>query len=111
MVKALLMRTAQRLPLYEEMVAGGKLSQFERVITEGAGELNASAAVTVARAVRKDANKAAPGDTLITSRNTTYSSLGLTSPIAGEAMPLNNGVIWVEGVAFDERLTLTEGFR
>ncbi|HEX7317426.1 MAG TPA: S8 family peptidase [Pyrinomonadaceae bacterium] len=111
MVKALLMRTAQRLPVYEQLVADGKMSHFERVINEGAGELNASAAVTVAKAVRKDANRAAPGDNLITSKNTTYSSLGLTSPIAGEQMPLNNGVIWVEGVAFNERLTLTAGFR
>jgi serine protease AprX len=111
MVKALLMRTAQRLPAYEQLVANGRMSQFERVITEGAGELNASAAVTVAKAIRKDADRADPGDNLLTSRNTTYSSLNVTSPIAGETMPLNNGVIWVEGVAFNERLTLTEGFR
>ncbi|HEX8686154.1 MAG TPA: S8 family serine peptidase, partial [Pyrinomonadaceae bacterium] len=82
MVKALLMRTAQRLPAYEQSVADGKMSPFERVITEGAGELNVSAAVTVARAVRKDAGRAAAGDDLITSKNTTYSSLGLTSPVA-----------------------------
>ena len=46
MVKALLMRTAQRLPAYEQLVADGQMSQFERIITEGAGEMNASAAVT-----------------------------------------------------------------
>ncbi|HEX6184362.1 MAG TPA: S8 family serine peptidase, partial [Pyrinomonadaceae bacterium] len=37
MVKALLMRTAQRLPGYEQLVADRKMSPFERVITEGAG--------------------------------------------------------------------------
>jgi len=52
MVKALLMRTAQRLPVYEQMVADGQMSQFERIITEGAGEMNTSAAVTVAKMTR-----------------------------------------------------------
>src|SRR5215208_4570157 len=84
MVKALLMRTAQRLPAYEQLVADLKMSPFERVITEGAGELNACAAVTVAKAIRKDANRAAPGDDLITAKGAAYSRLDLTSAIAGE---------------------------
>src|SRR5207237_8238040 len=40
MVKALLMRTAQRLPVYETMVRNWQMTNFERVVTEGAGELN-----------------------------------------------------------------------
>src|SRR5438270_7360991 len=110
MVKAVLMRTAQRLSIYEQMVADRQMPSFVRAITEGAGELNTSAALTVAKAIRKDANKAVVGNNLITAKNTTYSTLGLSSPIAGEQMPINNGVIWVEGVAFTDRLTLTKGF-
>jgi len=103
MVKAVLMRTAQRLPLYEGKVLRGEMSVFERVITEGAGELNASAALSVTKLIRKDAHRAQAGENLITARNTTYQSAGTTAPIAGEAMPLNNGVVWVEGVAFTDR--------
>ncbi len=44
MVKAVLMRTAERLPVYEQMLASGQMSNFERIVTEGAGELNTSAA-------------------------------------------------------------------
>ncbi|MBV9957001.1 MAG: S8 family peptidase, partial [Acidobacteria bacterium] len=110
-VKALLMRTAQRLPVYEAQLASGEMTTFERVITEGAGALNTYAAVTLAKAVRKDANQARIGDNLITQSNTTYQTLNLTSPIAGEAMPLNNGLVWVEGVAFTDRLRLTQGYR
>jgi hypothetical protein len=61
------MRTAQRLPVYETMVATGQMSPFERVITEGAGELNVNAAKLLAKAIRKDANKAVPGNNLILS--------------------------------------------
>lgn len=64
MVKAVLMRTAQRLPVYEEKVARGEMTTFERVIAEGAGELNVSAALTVAGAIRKDANRAQIGENL-----------------------------------------------
>ncbi len=53
-VKAVLMRTAQRLPVYEKMIATGQMTTFERIITEGAGELNISAAVAVAKAIRQD---------------------------------------------------------
>jgi subtilisin family serine protease len=110
-VKAALMRTAQRLPFYETAMMTGQMSQLERVVTEGAGELNASAAVALARAIRKDANRAEVGDNLLTGKNQSYQSLGLTSPIAGEQMPLNNGLVWVAGVAFTDRLKLTNGFR
>src|SRR6202022_3063300 len=65
-VKAVLMRTAQRLPVYESMIENGQMSTFERIITEGAGALNVSAAVTVAKAIRQDADLAQPGDNLIT---------------------------------------------
>ncbi|HJU56493.1 MAG TPA: S8 family peptidase, partial [Pyrinomonadaceae bacterium] len=67
-VKALLMRTAQRLPVYEQMVQSGQMSPFERTVTEGAGELNTSAAVKLAGAVRKDANRAKVGEDLLTQR-------------------------------------------
>jgi serine protease AprX len=70
-VKAVLMRTAQRLPAYENLIATGRMTPFERVITEGAGVLNTSAALTVAKAIRKDANKAKLGDNLITNKNAT----------------------------------------
>jgi hypothetical protein len=83
-VKGVLMRTAQRLPVYEGMIKNGTMTTFERMITEGAGELNTSAAVVVAKAIRKDADRAKPGDNLITSQNVTYSNLGVTAPIAGE---------------------------
>jgi subtilisin family serine protease len=46
-VKALLMRTAQRLPYYETQVMTGRMSSYERIITEGAGELNTNAAVVL----------------------------------------------------------------
>ncbi|HXM35400.1 MAG TPA: S8 family serine peptidase, partial [Pyrinomonadaceae bacterium] len=109
-VKAVLMRTAQRLPVYESMIENGRMSTFERIITEGAGELNASAAVTVAKAIRNDADQAQAGDNLITKQNVTYSNLGVTATIAGENMPLNNGLVWVDGVAFTERLLVTNGY-
>ena len=64
LVKALLMRTAQRLRYYETSVMTGQMSSFERAITEGAGELNTSAAVSIAKAIRQDANKAKPGENL-----------------------------------------------
>ena len=110
-VKAVLMRTAQRLPVYESMIENGQMSTFERIITEGAGTLNVSAAVTVAKAIRQDADLAQPGDNLITTSNVTYSNLGVTAPIAGENMPLNNGLVWVDGVAFTDRLLLTNGYQ
>ena len=105
------MRTAQRLPVYERMIESGQMSTFERIITEGAGTLNVSAAVTVAKAIRTDADLAQPGDNLITASNVTYSNLGVTAPIAGENMPLNNGLVWVDGVAFTDRLLVTNGYQ
>src|SRR5213076_2576010 len=51
MVKAVLMRTAQRLPAYEDLIAAGQMSNFERIVTEGAGELNSAAAVAVAKVI------------------------------------------------------------
>src|SRR5207302_10851035 len=93
------------------MVKDWQMTNFERIVTEGAGELNASAAVTVAKAIRQDANRAKAGDNLITKSNTTYATLGVTAPIAGENMPLNNGIVWVEGVAFTDRLMLTNGYK
>src|SRR5205823_7054376 len=71
-VKGVLMRTAQRLPVYEGMIKNGTMTTFERIITEGAGELNTSAAVTAANAIRKDADRAKPGDNRITTTNLTY---------------------------------------
>jgi serine protease AprX len=109
-VKAVLMRTAQRLPVYESKIQSGQMKTFERIITEGAGELNTSAALAVAKAIRKDSDRAQPGDNLITNKNVTYSTCGVTSPIAGENIPLNNGLVWVEGVAFTDRLLLTNGY-
>src|SRR5437899_11215322 len=111
MVKGVLIRTAQRLPVYENMVRSWQMTNFERVVTEGAGELNTSAAVMVAKAIRQDANRAKAGDNLITKNNTTYATLGVTAPIADENMPLNNGVVWVEGVSFTDRLMLTNGYK
>ena len=71
-VKALLMRTAQRLPYYEGKVLTTQMSNFERIITEGAGELNTNAVVSLARAIRQDANRAKPGENLITNSKLTY---------------------------------------
>ncbi|HEX8709041.1 MAG TPA: S8 family peptidase, partial [Pyrinomonadaceae bacterium] len=111
-VKAILMRTAQRLPVYEAMVMRGQMTPFERIITEGAGQLNANAARRVASAIRHDADTAKPGENLLLNKKVTYSTInGLTSPIAGESVALNNGVLWVEGVAFNERMQLTSGYR
>src|SRR5258707_46732 len=111
MVKAVLMRTAQRLPVYENMVATWRMNKYERIVTEGAGELNTSAAVTVTKAIQQDANRAAQGSNLITKKDTTYSNIGVTAPIAGENMPLNNGIVRVEGIAFTDRLMLTGGYK
>jgi subtilisin family serine protease len=112
MCKAVLMRTAQRLPVYEQMVQTGQMSTLERLITEGAGELNVNAAKLVAKAIRKDANRAQVGENLITTKNVTYPTIaGLTASIGGESVPLNNGIIWVEGIAFTDRLQLTGGYR
>ncbi|MDX6385856.1 MAG: serine protease AprX, partial [Blastocatellia bacterium] len=104
MVKAVLMRTAQRLPIYENMGATWRMNKYERIVTEGAGALNTSAAIAVAKAIRQDANKATVGSNLITKKDTTYSNIGVTAPIAGESTPLNNGIVWVEGVAFTDKL-------
>jgi len=86
-VKAVLMRTAQRLPVYEENDQKRSDDSLRTHHHGGAGQLNTSAAVTVAKAIRTDADRARAGENLITARNVTYSSLGLTSPIAGKACP------------------------
>jgi hypothetical protein len=36
---------------------------------------------------------------------------GITASIGGEAIPLNNGVVWVDGVAFTDRLQITNGYK
>ncbi|HEX8556934.1 MAG TPA: S8 family serine peptidase [Pyrinomonadaceae bacterium] len=99
LVKAALVRTANALP--------GSLfaSKGASALTQGAGQLNAAAAVELARAFVPNADKLKAGERVL--RN--GATVGGSFSIGGETVANANRVLYAGGVLFNEKPILTNG--
>lgn len=104
MVKGILQFTAQSLASLEDM------DPLLRLLTEGAGLVNADAAVRLAASFDSNADRARPGSNLLTNNEPAldrllYSSRDhaaapFTSQIAGETVAWGNNIMFSHGLAF-----------
>lgn len=104
MVKSILQFTAQPLPSLSNV------DPLLGLLTEGAGYLNADAAVRMAQAFAHDANRKAEGSSLLSSDSSLldqliYSSQGqgaslFTSNIAGETIGWGDNILFSQGLAY-----------
>jgi serine protease AprX len=102
LVKATLVRTANALPdsLFK--------NRAENLLTQGAGVVNAAAAVEMARAFVPNADKLRAGQQVF-SPNVTLSSLNHTLTIGGERVAAANRVLYSDGVLFRENPVFVNG--
>jgi len=102
LVKASLMRTAN--PLAASLFA----SRAANILTQGAGLVNAAAAVELANAFAPNADKLGAGQKLFQG-NTKLSSLNHTLSIGGESVAASTRVLYADGVLFREKPVLSNG--
>src|SRR4029077_17111989 len=102
LVKAILARTAQRLPgsTYD--------SKLQTLFTQGAGLVNAISAVEMALAIDNHADKLNAGDKILKG-NKRLSSLDQSVTIGDEAVAASAQVLYSNGVLFSKRPILTNG--
>nr|MBA3243480.1 S8 family serine peptidase [Acidobacteriota bacterium] len=102
LVKASLLRTANALPT--SLFGNGSQS----VLQQGAGQVNAAAAVEMARAIVPNADKL-KSESKIFRSGVTLSSLGRAIKIGGESVAPSSRVLYSNGVLFNERPVLMNG--
>jgi len=68
------------------MVATWRMNKYERIVTEGAGELNTQRRGDSCEGHPAGRESRGPGSNLITRRMRPIRDIGVTAPIAGENM-------------------------